>query len=165
MKNLWYFYKFKRKKCRKNIFLDIQANIEWNWFCKLVIDTFRETMRMTFINSNWFSYHIINSHISIIYFLPVYLFSGFTKKKLAKVCFDYTPNAEDELELHTGDVLEVLREVCSHYINFPYCMKDKNNLFEIILYLHTGIWVNYFGLICIYHTYQNIVLNILFNLS
>lgn len=36
---------------------------------------------------------------------------AFSKKKLAKVCFDYTPDAEDELELHTGDVLEVLREV------------------------------------------------------
>ncbi|XP_036367020.1 SH3 domain-containing kinase-binding protein 1 isoform X3 [Octopus sinensis] len=36
---------------------------------------------------------------------------GSKKKKLAKVQFEYIPEAEDELELHIGDVLEVYREV------------------------------------------------------
>ncbi|GAB1605485.1 SH3 domain-containing kinase-binding protein 1-like isoform X1 [Argonauta hians] len=36
---------------------------------------------------------------------------GSKKKKLAKVQFDYIPEAEDELELHIGDILEVFREV------------------------------------------------------
>lgn len=42
----------------------------------------------------------------------LFLIDSSSKRKKAKVVFDYTPENEDEMKIEVGEIVEVIQQVC-----------------------------------------------------